>query len=123
MSTKKLHGTRTPVVQGITLFNCVRKTFNQCYCYAQIADIKLKEETTPLFDVFQKCLGNAVELECEEQEVELLHSELVGKMFNLRKEDWKRSVERISLNKKGKTSSVTLMLRDELKPIAASQSS
>lgn len=95
------------------------KIFNQCYYYAQIADIKLKEETTPLFDVFQQCLGTAVE---SEQEVKLLHNELVAKMFNLRKEDWKRSVERISLDKKGKTSSVSLMLRDELKPIAASQS-
>ena len=51
-----------------------------------------------------------------------LHKELVSKMFNLRKEDWKKSIERITLDKKGKTSSVTLMLRDELKPIAASQS-
>ena len=59
-------------------------------------------------------------MDCEE--VEELH-ELLLKMFNLRKEDWKRLVERIALEEKGKTSSVTLMLRDELKPIAASQSS
>ena len=39
-------------------------------------------------------------MDCEE--VEELHEELVLKMFNLRKEDWKRSVERIALEEKGK---------------------
>ena len=73
----------------------------------------------PLFETFKECIGNAVD--CEKV-VKELHKELVSKMFNLRKEDWKKSIERITLDKKGKTSSVTLMLRDELKPIAASQS-
>ena len=73
----------------------------------------------PLFETFKECVGNAVD--CE-KEVKELHKELVSKMFNLRKEDWKKSIERIMLDKKGKTSSVILMLKDKLKPIAASQS-
>lgn len=73
----------------------------------------------PLFETFKECVGNAVDCEIEVKE---LHKELMSKMFNLRKEDWKTSIERITLDKKGKTSSVALMLRDELKPIGASQS-
>ena len=56
-----------------------------------------------------------------QQEAEQVHTELVLKMFNLRKEDWKRSHERVKLEIAGKTSAVTLMLRDELKPLAVAK--
>ena len=39
-------------------------------------------------------------------------------MINLRKEDWKNSNERLQ-SKQGKRSDVTLMLRDQLKALAA----
>ena len=48
-----------------------------------------------------------------------IYNELWSKMVNLRKEDWRASRQRIAVQGSGKTSSTTLMLRDELKPIAA----
>ena len=56
-----------------------------------------------------------------QQEAEQVHTELVSIMFNLRKEDWKRSYERVNLESAGKTSAVTLMFRDELKPLAVAK--
>ena len=54
---------------------------------------------TLLFETFKECVSNAVD---REKEVKELHKELVSKMFNLRK-DWKKSIERIALDKEGKT--------------------
>ena len=45
-----------------------------------------------------------------------IYNDLWGKMMNLRKEEWRASRERLLIHKEGKTSSTTLMLRDELKP-------
>ena len=50
-----------------------------------------------------------------------LYNDLWSKMINLRKEDWRLSRQRIITLKSGKTGETTLMLRDELKPIAASK--
>ena len=52
--------------------------------------------------------------------VQPLYNDLWSKMINLRK-DWRLSRQRITTLKSGKTGETTLMLRDELKPIAASK--
>lgn len=92
---------------------------NTLLSYIQVADSKLTEEVPSLFQLFTKCLKS--DHNCPQHEIEQIHRELTTKMFNLRKEDWKQSFQRVHLDKKGKTSAVTLMLRDELKPIAASK--
>ena len=45
-----------------------------------------------------------------------IYTDLWGKMMNLRKEEWRASRERLLTHKEGKTSTTSLMLRDELKP-------
>ena len=92
---------------------------NTLLSYIQVADSKLTEEVPSLFQLFTKCLKS--DHNCPQHEIEQIHRELTTKMFNLCKEDWKQSFQRLHLDKKGKTSAVTLMLRDELKPIAASK--
>ena len=77
-----------------------------------------------LYSNFQTCLNNSEVFGNEKvpSVAFAVFKELNSKMLNLRKEDWISSWKRITLNKKGKTSSVTLMLRDELKPQSASKS-
>lgn len=85
----------------------------------QIADTKLTDEMPRLYQLFVTCLGS--EQTFPRNELEHVHGELATKMFNLRKEDWRQSYRRVYLDKKGKTSTVTLNLGDELKPMAASK--
>ena len=74
---KKLHGTRTPAVQGhyriLLLYTCFM--CNHIH--------RLLTQSSKRWPPHCLMFGN---VECEQ--VELLHGELVAKMFNLHKEDW-----------------------------------
>ena len=76
-----------------------------------------------MYGTFQTCLNNSTAFRDEELSpvAFTIFKELTSKMLNLRKEDWLSSWKRLTLEKKGKTSSVTLMLKDELKPQSATK--
>ena len=77
---------------------------------------QLNTQRDKLYSLFLSGLDE----QCTDTEIsKSIYADLWGKMLNLRKEEWRASRERLLTHNEGKTSTISLMLRDELKPHVA----
>ena len=81
-----------------------------------LTEVHFLKEGALLYGLFHLSVS-----ETDDELVRPLYNDLWSKMINVRKEDWRLCRQRTTTFKSGKTGETTLMLRDELKPFAASK--